>query len=92
LHIVDSEKSEDTAANKPMDQECAGAPAPASSGIISQTRQFNAEPVNSRVKQAIFILKFFADDCEKEDHSAQGAQQVQTTGAGRKDTTPHCRG
>jgi hypothetical protein len=53
MHILDSEKTEDTAANKPMDQESAGAPAPASSGI-SQTRQFNAEPVKSRVKKRPF--------------------------------------
>jgi len=76
-----------------MDQENAGAPAPASSGI-SQTTQFNAEPVKSRIKKPFQCSSFwfFADDCEKEDHSAQGAQQVQTAGAGRKDTTPHCRG
>jgi hypothetical protein len=50
--ILESEKLEDAAANKPMDQENAGAPAPASRGN-SQTRQFNAEPVKSKAASAL---------------------------------------
>lgn len=57
--FLDSEKSEDTAAKKPMDQQNLGLPEPASnSSNTSQHRQFNAEPVKLKIKKCACISRF----------------------------------